>query len=113
MLAVRGQVQIRKQGLTRPQHLAFRQLRFFDFDHELRRREDLGRRGGNARTGSAIVRVIEADAAACAGFDNDHMAGTHQLGHPSGHQADTVFMDLDLFGHADFHGFAPGGKECA
>jgi hypothetical protein len=37
-------------------------------------------------------------------LDHDFMAVRHQLPDAAGHEADTVFEDLDLFRDADAHG---------
>ena len=55
--------------------------------------------------------VLEADTAAGAGLDLHLMAPSYELLDPRRHEADTIFVDLDLFGDADFHGWSSDVKE--
>jgi hypothetical protein len=54
-----------------------------------------------------IVRIVESDAGPRAALDQHLMSGIDEFTNARRHQADSVLVDLDLFGDADFHGMAP------
>src|SRR5277367_12858 len=100
-------MQIGEQGLSAAQLFAFRELRLLDLHDEIHAREDvLGLRSDDG-TSCPVVRVLEANARPGAALHQDLVSGVDELTHARGHQADPIFVNLDLFGDADFHEIAP------
>ena len=104
MRRIGSEVQVRKEHLTRPQHLALERLRLLDLDDELRASKHirLAARDGSARR--AILRVVYPDAVAGAGLDDHFMAGSDELANTRRHQADAILMNLDFPRNTDAHG---------
>ena len=100
-------MQIREQGLPVAQLLALRELRFLDLHHEIAARKDVCGALRDDRARRYIVRILEADAGAGAALDEYLMAGIHELSNARGDQPHPIFVNLDLFGDADFHNTAP------
>ena len=61
-------------------------------------------RCGDRGAGRLVVRVLEADAGSGAALHHDLVSGIDQFPNAGGHQTDPVLVNLDFFGHADFHG---------
>jgi hypothetical protein len=55
-----------------------------------------------------IVRVLEADAGPGAALYEHLVSRLDQLVNTRGYQSHAVLVHLDLLGHSDFHGIAPG-----
>ena len=54
-----------------------------------------------------IVRILEADARTGAALHQHLMSGIDEFANARRHQSDSILVNLDLFGDADFHGVAP------
>ncbi len=107
MRPVRGQMKIGEEDLPGPQQLALRQLRLLHLHDEIGGREDVGRSRRDARTSRLVVRIIEPDAGSRTALDENLMSRIDEFAHPGRHQADSILMNLDLFGDSDFHEMAP------
>jgi hypothetical protein len=101
------QVQVGIEHLARPQQRTFGGLRLLDLDDQLGLAEHGGGIGHQGGAGGAVLRVVQADGSAGAGLHPHVMAMGHVFTHRGRRQADAVFVDLDLLGHADAHAGPP------
>ena len=102
--AVGREMQVGEQHLPAPELLALDRERLLHLHDQFGAAEysvgifhDLGAR-------RAVVGVGEARAKSCSGLDQHLMALFGKLAHRRRHQADAVFVVLDLLRHADDHG---------
>ena len=103
VLGIRGrQVQVGVEDLARLEHGPLFRERLLDLvDHVGFGEDFLHRREGRAR--GLVFLVAEARAHAGAGFDDDRVAGGHEVLDAVRRHADPVFLVLDLLGTTDDH----------
>ena len=87
----------------RLQHRDFALLRLLDLHDHLGLVEHVGGSRDDPRAGLDVSAVLEIDAAAGLGLDDQLVPGMDQLGDRRGGQPDAIFVDLDLFWHSDAH----------
>src|SRR5215469_503145 len=100
---VGGEMQVGEQYLVLAQRAHLIRLGLLDLDDHLGRREYIGGARQNFGAGPLISAVIEADAGAGAGLDDDLVPVMHQFPHTARNKPDPVFVGFDLFRHADQH----------
>ena len=96
-------MQIGEQHLVLAQGADLVGLRLLDLDDHLGRREHIGAARQDFGARGFVDAVVEPNAGAGAGLDNDLVPVMHQLAHAAGYQPDPVFVALYLFRHADQH----------
>lgn len=104
LVGVRGQVQVGEQDLVLAQHCALDGLGLLDLDDHVGGGENVGRRGGDRRTGGDVILVGTHDAGAGIGLNQHLMAVGYRLGDTARGHPDPVFVILDLRGYTDKHG---------
>jgi hypothetical protein len=96
-------MEIGEEGLARPQHRAFAQLRFFDFDHKLGVRKHLLLGLQNVRACFAIAIIGSADPKAGTLLDCYAMACANKFGGAFWRKTDAMLIELDLSGAPNPH----------
>ena len=103
-------MQVGEQHLAAAQHRALARLRLLDLDDHLApARRPLPRVATTLRAARLVLRVVDADAVAGAALDDDLVARARQLPDAGRHEADPVFVDLDLARNADRIEASPEG----
>src|SRR6202167_6388464 len=96
-------MQIGEQGLPAAQLPAFGDLRLLDLHDEIAAGENVLRTLCNQRARRLIVRILEADTRTGAALHEHLMSRIDELTNARRHQSNTILVNLDLFGDADFH----------
>ena len=96
-------MQVGEEHLARTEHLALVGLRLLHLHHELRALEDLRGARRDGRPGGTVLSVVDSDAVARAALDQHFVTVQGELPHARRHEADAVFVHLDLTRNADAH----------
>ena len=103
MLRVGGQMEIGEKHLAFAQAKAFGGLRLLDLDHEVRPAENRFRILDDGGAAGAIALRATTDDQAGRALDANSMAASGQLAHGRRHQADAIFVILDLLWNPNAH----------
>ncbi len=107
LLPIRRQMKIGEQHLAGSQPRDLLRLRLLHLDDHLRGGKDLVGTHGDLRAGASVGGIVEADAGAGAGFDDDLVTVMGRLADTARQHADPIFVRLHFLGHADPHPRTP------